>query len=134
MIRFANTTESYFTYIINNFFLDVGNVFKVKMIVLYCVCLKLFRILKLRVFVVEWRHARKMNFFLHSLYRQVERSTHVENHAAIIYALVICHNCGPSLCNLTISLRSNGNAYQFFLFLSLATTVISLRIASRKIT
>lgn len=43
------------------------------------------------------------------------KDTHIENHAAIIYALVICHNRGPPLCNLTISLRSNGNAYQFSL-------------------
>lgn len=68
----------------------------------------------------------------HPLYGQVDEDTHVENHVAIIYVLVICHNRGPPLCNLTISLRSNGNAYQFSP--SRATTVISLRIALRKIT
>lgn len=58
----------------------------------------------------------------------------------IIYTLVICHNRRPPLCNLTISLRSNGNAYRALSFLCLApsssfsltlclgnaTTVISL--------
>lgn len=66
-------------------------------------------------------------------------SVRVRGHAgwksrpAIIYALVICHNRRPPpLCNLTISLRSNGNAYQplplflFFVWPGNATTVICL--------
>lgn len=46
-------------------------------------------------------------------------------HADIIYALVICHNRGSPLCNLTISLRSNGNAYRLARFLSRARRQLS---------
>lgn len=41
----------------------------------------------------------------------------------IIYTLVICHNRRPPLCNLTISLRSNGNAYRALSFLCLALSL-----------